>query len=363
MIEFETQTIDDSQEAFNDISASQYDKELHDIQFICEETVFTGNKLIFQAMSTHWKCCFSKKKDVALIEVTDVKSENFAQILEYMYTGKMKIVTLEQAVQFAPLTQQYELKILHSGILQLIQSSLNVENIWHLFQSLKLTGNIDVEDICYRFIDDHCDEIVNRTETVELSREIFEKIITRNTFDAKEDLIFEMTCKWIEKHREHKDVIKHIHFGNIAAEDIDRILDNYKCVTKADIEPFICRRRPPKDSPFLNLKGEPDDLNITAKEVKVDFAKIEGGLVDSIELDYNEEHNCFQVPNDINIIECRPQLTYAIVTVEIELRMINCIQLSLTNLEDNDQEFFYAVYVSWDSLREEVSAVLGMITY
>ncbi|RWS23053.1 BTB/POZ domain-containing protein 9-like protein, partial [Leptotrombidium deliense] len=203
MIRFEEQTIDDWQEAFDDITASQYDAELQDIQFLCEETVFMGNKLIIQTVSDYWKNHFRQHKDATLIELTDVKSNHFAQIFEYMYTGKIKFETLEQAMQLVRLIKHYKLNRLYSDILELIQYSVSLTNVWHLFQTSVLTE--DIEEIFLKFLDSKATETVKTTEVLHLSYNVFEKVISRDTFSASETEIFEMTKKWLQRNPSHKE--------------------------------------------------------------------------------------------------------------------------------------------------------------
>ncbi|RWS20431.1 hypothetical protein B4U80_12081, partial [Leptotrombidium deliense] len=339
----EEQTIDDWKDAFNDIMASKYDTELHDIQFLCEETVFTGNRLIFQAVSPYWKNRFSAQKDV-LIELTDVKSEHFAQILEYIYTGKIIFETLENAVQLVPQAKQYELNRLHHDILDIIQSNLNLENIWHLFQVVKLTE--EVEEIFLEFLDNNATETVKRAEVLYLSHDIFEKLIRRDTFSPNETEIFEMTKNWLQKNQNHREVIKHIRFALMSEDEQENIMrESNGLVTRNDITHSINSHRPRSIySLFLFTVG--NQQWIYAQKITVKFSSKGGKEIIELPCDGNEKH--FMLPHGYDNIDLLSKFDFVVIDLEIPLMTVNAIQMSLVNDENSSQEFTYEVWATND---------------
>ncbi|RWS21162.1 hypothetical protein B4U80_11918, partial [Leptotrombidium deliense] len=342
MIAFEEQLIDDWKEVFNDITASKFDTELHDILFLCEETVFTGNKLIFQTVSPYWNNRFSAQKDV-LIELTDVKSEHFAQILEYIYTGKIKFETLENAVPLVLLVKQYELDRLHHDILDIIQSFVNLENIWHLFQVPELTE--DVEEMFLVFLDNNATVTVKRAEMLNLSHDIFEKLIKRDTFSAKETEIFEMTKNWLQKNPIHRQVIRHIRFAFMSRDEQENIMrESNGLVTRHDITLSINSHRPRSTASKFLFMFDTNQQWTYAQNISVKILRLCDKSVVQLPYDRNEKH--FVLPYGYENDDVLSKFDFVSIDLQIPLMRINALQMILVNDETSSQEFIYEVFAA-----------------
>ncbi|KAJ5077468.1 btb-domain-containing protein [Anaeramoeba ignava] len=171
-----------------------------DFEIICEQnkTSFKTHKSILSSRSQYFKSLFKSKmkeyQENKLI-LKDVSSSILFPILNYLYSGKIKINS-ENAIQILIFSSKYLIDDLIKICSNFIKKNLQFENVVDI---LKLSESMNLNqlfDSSYQFISENFEEFIKTPFFLELEENRLNSILSNNFIDTDEFEIFESIIKW-----------------------------------------------------------------------------------------------------------------------------------------------------------------------
>ena len=124
----------------------------------------------------------------------------FQEILHYLYTGRICFrpnQTYDQILEILALSHKYQLAELQESVANyVVESLLNPDNMLEIYQFNELYEYEKLKEACEKLMDGNPEQVLRRLDS--LSANVVYRIISRDSFCAKEELIFSSVKEWIE---------------------------------------------------------------------------------------------------------------------------------------------------------------------
>lgn len=189
-----------------------------------DENIFLVHKIILITRSTYFAKLFDLNKiENDFIQINNISSENLEKIIEYMYTGKIKLKykNINEILKIAIL---FKLKGLIKIIQQFLIESINENNIWNLLKFENEYIEKSLKKACFKWMLKNIDKIHRLKELQQISLyDMHNLLLTKRPLNCSELKIKYILLDWIEydlsnRQRHFDDLIKFIHFDKISEE-------------------------------------------------------------------------------------------------------------------------------------------------
>jgi len=214
----------------NEIAALYMSEQCSDITLYIEGQNIPAHRSIIGARCEYLKTYFSNglnEPNQTKFEL-DVPLEAFQVLLKYFYTGQMslsKITNVETLIQILNLVEEYCLFYLKTHFENYLMEIITVENTFQLLEVAKTYELKGLEIKSLYLIDTNADQILASESFQKISKDLLERILTRNTFKASSELsIFHAVEEW-SKHANHniETVIHLVKLPLIPLEELYKI--------------------------------------------------------------------------------------------------------------------------------------------
>ncbi|XP_055346081.1 BTB/POZ domain-containing protein 6-like isoform X2 [Paramacrobiotus metropolitanus] len=141
----------------------------------------------------------AEKGDTA-IDIPDIPSDAFSNMLSYIYTGSVSDINPENALQTLYCADKYDLPWLAELCTDFIRDGLNADNcLMYLENAQRWTPDCDVVmEKCWDIIDVFSVNVLQSEYFNKLERTTLERILQRNTLSAEENAVYRAVEKWAE---------------------------------------------------------------------------------------------------------------------------------------------------------------------
>ncbi|GFT57121.1 TD and POZ domain-containing protein 3 [Nephila pilipes] len=147
---------DDLSGLSDDLKGLYLSKSLADIIILSDGTHMYAHKAILSARSEYFKLlCSGRGLINNSIEIPDVKSAVMEAILYYLYTGKIRQLTSDFALDILSAAQKLCLYELQQIICNFIKTNITVENVTEILQLSDEQNLDDLKNVCIKFVNSH----------------------------------------------------------------------------------------------------------------------------------------------------------------------------------------------------------------
>jgi hypothetical protein len=212
-----------------------------------------AHRIILSTRSVYFNTLFGKKhshmfdmsQDMIKLDKPDVVPEVFLKVLEYLYTG---IVRLKQddVLDILALSEEFGIPTLKEMCSKFIQENVDVDNSCMLLELSREYNCQTLTEFCLKFIDQNVIRILSTNGFTELSEATLIIVIQRNELQLKDEEevdIFHAVLRWAKNRfvgfgdhhlpeiinkelREiSKNVIQHIRFPLMTSEQLSSIIE------------------------------------------------------------------------------------------------------------------------------------------
>ncbi|XP_050427467.1 BTB/POZ domain-containing protein 9-like [Adelges cooleyi] len=137
------------------------------------------------------------------VHIKDVSINSFKIILEYIYTGRIHLSDFEdeEILKLHKLSDYFGISQLKLSLNEYFQRSINIDNVCTFLDLTRHYENKELEVELLKFIDDNAVEVLKSYEFMDLSSEVLQEILDRDSFYAHELDIFRAVCRWVNKNQ------------------------------------------------------------------------------------------------------------------------------------------------------------------
>lgn len=122
----------------------------------------------------------------------DVPLKEFNIILEYIYTGKLKVEDDEEALHVLSLSQEYLLVNLSKKIEEKLAAKITLENVFKICKYCNTLGLESMFRRCCKFIHDNLKSVLDSVRVNELTSKAWEYILEERLLQEKPNSISEI---------------------------------------------------------------------------------------------------------------------------------------------------------------------------
>ncbi|CAL1274505.1 unnamed protein product [Larinioides sclopetarius] len=161
--EFSPEVKDNFAALSNDLEELYMSKIFADVILLCEGTEFVAHKYVLAARSDYFRkiLCSGKGMNNNAIEISDMKSPVLEAVLYFMYTGKLRDLTFELALDLLSATKTFPVSHFQARIINYLRKNITVENVTDLLKICEDLNQNELKQICMRFINTHHSDVVN----------------------------------------------------------------------------------------------------------------------------------------------------------------------------------------------------------
>lgn len=118
-----------------------------DREFKCHRSILAARSPVFLAMVTH----DTKEKATGVIEVQDAEPDIFSDFLHYLYTGNVKNLNTESAVDLYTLSDKYQVIELKNNCFKHMIKNISMENFCDFINLSLRHDEKELTDACIQF--------------------------------------------------------------------------------------------------------------------------------------------------------------------------------------------------------------------
>lgn len=240
------------------------------------------NKSILSSRSQHFRALFfgeMKESKERVIELPDIKVKPFKHILNYIYSGKLYLnsMNVQLIIEVLQLSQYYCFEELVEHIVNYLKRCFTMNNIWVIRKSANLFAIPDLIRASNLFIDKNAKKILNSDSFATLLSSDLIEMFKRNSFYIKqEEEILNSVCFWFNQNYDSfndkkifEEILSSIRIKTIKKKKIKEIVEEWNL----DYRPFtkfyeIQRKQDVKSRGSLVI-----DKNVASLEFNVKVLK------------------------------------------------------------------------------------------
>ena len=196
-----------------DLTLLTQDKEV----ILCHSIVAAANSpYIQQCLENNVKCdiALSNNNSTYCIQIADVNRNVLSRIVEYFYTGDIKI-TIAAVTDLLLASIVLQIDCLIEKSYAIVRKSLCIKNYKSFIQFSKNYGIAKLQVICYNFICDNFPNFLTTNEVSKLDVELLISIIQEDGCRTEsEDMILDAVVKWLQSNSE-----------GVSTEIVERLID------------------------------------------------------------------------------------------------------------------------------------------
>lgn len=216
--------------------------EWSDCTFSVRDKKFRAHKLILGISSPVFEAMFygplSTNSDVI---ITDIEPDIFQQLLNYIYTDKVDITSIEEAFELLYVSKKYILEQLSEMCIQYVQSNLNIDNVVTILNYPDYMQDKQLISSSVQLFCEHASYLLQENKK-KINSCCLQKILASDDMNISEkELIiftFEWTASYCEVNNISKDfknrreilikngLLKLLRFLSLSIQDVDEIYSN-----------------------------------------------------------------------------------------------------------------------------------------
>ena len=148
------------------------------------------------------------------VQIADVNKNVLSRIVEYFYTGDIKI-TIADVTDLLLAATVLQIGCLIEKLYDIVRESLCIENYENLLQFSRIHDIVKLQEICHTFICDDFQNFLTTNEVSKLDVELLISIIQEDGCRAEsEDMILDAVAKWLQSNSE-----------GVTTEIVERLID------------------------------------------------------------------------------------------------------------------------------------------
>ncbi|XP_041361844.1 kelch-like protein 5 [Gigantopelta aegis] len=222
----------------NDIASGTF----NDIQIICKDGKTTGSRIVLAGMSSYFRAMLTSDMTESQTGVLNLPTVSLSVLQDVikMYLCGINLVNENNCVEVLDVAEMMQLQYikklcniyLREGLVLTVENCLNWWRIFKLYHFLNLSNRA----FCYlaeTFVD-----FVQTENVVQLSKEEFLQIISRDDLKCKENIILKGAMKWIVHNNPDHDDVKTI-FEKIRLD----IVDSQFLINEVIFSDIVCKNK------------------------------------------------------------------------------------------------------------------------
>ncbi|CAH8668317.1 unnamed protein product [Schistosoma curassoni] len=197
--------INHSKEIIPCISQLYRNEAFSDVILVVQNTRFPAHRAILAARSEYFRALFYgglAESSSPVVYLNDINVVAFKNILQYIYTGQMKLTKPKLTLSILCLAHQYNFRSLETVISTYLTHSLSVKNVWCIYDMAVMYNLDDLITACLRFLDCLAPAPLYNPRFLRLSQSSVERLLSRDSFCASEIEIFRAVCSWLQNSKE-----------------------------------------------------------------------------------------------------------------------------------------------------------------
>uniref|UniRef100_A0A8W8HWW3 BTB/POZ domain-containing protein 9 n=1 Tax=Magallana gigas TaxID=29159 RepID=A0A8W8HWW3_MAGGI len=182
-----------------------------DITLMVENVAFPAHKVILATRSEYFRALLyggmkESQPGTTQIELKDTSASAFGILLKYMYSGRLNLLEIkdENLLDILGMSHRYGFVDLESAISDYLKAILNISNVCLIYDIANMYHLTSLCQVCKEFIDKNAQEILVNETFFTLSQSSIKELISRDSFCAPENTIFNAVVKWTE-HNQGQD--------------------------------------------------------------------------------------------------------------------------------------------------------------
>ena len=197
--------IDHCEELSKNIGNLVLKNDYSDVTFVVEGKHFPAHRVILAARCSYFRALlYGGMKEAELnieININDTSADAFETLLKYIYTGKMKISSINDVdvLDILGLANKYGFPALECALSTHLLSHLTAENACVLYDIAILYSLPDLQSGTAEFIDKNALDILKNDSFLAMSLDGARSILQRDSLCVPEKIIFKSVQEWCFK--------------------------------------------------------------------------------------------------------------------------------------------------------------------
>ncbi|GFR12916.1 TD and POZ domain-containing protein 4 [Trichonephila clavata] len=148
------------------------DNSFYDITFKVDSESYKAHKNILSARSRVFKSMFESPltMNVEEIEISDISEETLKEMLNFIYSGQVSHLHVNNAMELYYAADKYELDSLKNICARVMVGNVRTDNVIKILLLSHRHSNHDLEHVCITFIAKNASKIQDKAEWVELMK-------------------------------------------------------------------------------------------------------------------------------------------------------------------------------------------------
>ncbi|RZF40372.1 hypothetical protein LSTR_LSTR008802 [Laodelphax striatellus] len=118
------------------------------------------------------------------IKISDVESDVFDQILEYIYLDLLHLESVEKAQSLYRAAQKFKLTLIIERAVQLMMSNMSIDNIWPTMESARVTCDNILRGECLKYFKKHVKEMLKHPKFLTVDRSLVEDLVSEEILEG-----------------------------------------------------------------------------------------------------------------------------------------------------------------------------------
>lgn len=158
--------------------------------------------------------------------MNNVPLEAFKHLMRYIYTGDLKIEdeeVLDTVLGLLQLVNMYGFEELQTAMCSYLRRVTSIQNVCLIFEAALWHHLKELEEYCHGILGEHAAAVIESESFLQLSASALKKILSQDTFCAKEIDIFKAVNRWISvnsMHEEASSLLENIRLHLITLADL-----------------------------------------------------------------------------------------------------------------------------------------------
>ncbi|XP_002024639.2 BTB/POZ domain-containing protein 9 [Drosophila persimilis] len=197
-----------------------------DVEFLVEGQRLPGHRQVLAKRSEYFRALLcgsmleSRQREVRL----EVPLEPFKAILEYLYTGKLPLSSLDvdMLIDVRDLAHFYCLGYVETLITGYLQQKMSVSNVCAILNAAKRCDLEQSIEECQTFMDQNAYDVLKHDSFQMLTKQSIEEFLRRDFFNVPEVDIFRAVWKWSDKNpsEDIKTVVSLVRLPLMSIDDL-----------------------------------------------------------------------------------------------------------------------------------------------
>ena len=314
-----------------------------DVVLIVEGKRIPAHRVVLAARSDYFRALLYNEMNESTQDQVEIQVSSLAAfkfLLNYVYTGHLQLSSLndEMISEIFSLAHQYGFTELEEDILNYLKKTVNITNVFIIYDLATLYHLDDLTDVCCSFINQNTAQLFNHESFYNLSSATLKQMIKRDLFCAQEIDIFKSVKEWSARNpnEEIEDIISAICLPLISNNDLLNVVRKSSLVSSDAILDAIQSKIESRDTDLKYRGCLIPEENVASK--KYNTQVIAGENRDNL---LNEKYIKGYTYHQIN-----DNQRHGITLLLERLFIINHIKLRLP--EQNFNSYSYYIEVSID---------------